>query len=99
MDSNGKCRRNEYSEYVMISTIDAARDLVHLLNEPDSDIHLIHPDSLKLANKLTAEKQALDELHSSAQVLIRYMMDEALHEITMQAAERVNVALRRVKIT
>ena len=83
----------------MISTIDAARDLVHLLNEPDSDIHLIHPDSLKLANKLTAEKQALDELHSSTQVLIRYIMDEALHEITIQAAERVNVALGRVKIT
>ena len=80
----------------MINTIGAARDLVHLLNEPDTDIHLIHPDSLKLANKLTAEQQALEELHSSVQVLIRYMMDEALHEVTMQAAERVNVALRRV---
>jgi hypothetical protein len=83
----------------MISTIDAARYLVQLLDDPTRKYDSEYEDTLKLANKLTAEKQALDELHSSAQVLIRYMMDEALHEVTMQAAERVNVALRRVKIT
>ena len=86
----------------MRTTKEAARYLARIWDTEKyvhTDLVEKYDTPLKLAHKLTAEQRALNELHSSVQVLIRHMMDEALHEATVQAAERVNVALRKVKIT
>lgn len=72
-----------------------ARDMIHLLNEKDVELDEYH-DPLKLAHALTGEQQALDELISATSQLIRLMMDEQLHETSMVAAERVNIALKKV---
>ena len=80
----------------MKTTIKAARALVHLMNEGDAEPDQHLGTTTELANALTTEQQALDELLAANKVLVRLIMDEQIHEITHQAVERVNIALGKV---